>query len=176
MNEVVYLYMDNAGGHGTEEAIKEYTKILHDVFRIEKMHQVPRSPETNTLDLGIWCCLQWAVDALMKGRQGDIEALHQGVMEMWNKTDLEGAFSNVWKHLARVLRLIHMDNGGNEQVESKRGRKWTKLDEPVLDDDLQGMTPAVLPTKTEPDTIDLVEEDDEDEFEDDDEGGACFLV
>jgi hypothetical protein len=73
-----YLVMDNAGGHGTEEAIKKYTDILETEFDIEIIHQIPRSPETNVLDLGIWCSLQWAVDKLMRGKRGDMEALVQG--------------------------------------------------------------------------------------------------
>lgn len=32
--EKCYLYMDNAGGHGTQEAIEKYTKILLDEFNI----------------------------------------------------------------------------------------------------------------------------------------------
>jgi len=58
VNVKCYLYMDNAGGHGTEDAINEYTKILETKYNIEIVHQVPRSLETNCLDLGIWCSLR----------------------------------------------------------------------------------------------------------------------
>ena len=113
--------MDNAGGHGTDVAIAQYTLILKDEFDIELVHQCPRSPETNCLDLGVWCCLQWAVDSLMRGRRGDIQALNKGVLEVWESKDLATAFTNVWGRLGRVLRLIREDNGGNELVEKKRG-------------------------------------------------------
>jgi hypothetical protein len=162
--ELCYLFMDNAGGHGTIEAIEEYTKILKEEFNIEIVHQVPRSPETNCLDLGIWCCLQWAVDKLMRGRRGDVYALNKGVYEAWNTTNLEGAFSNVWKRLGRVLHLIEEDNGGNDLVEGKRGKKWAALDEPLPYENEAGPAAApAAPAAATPATIDLLEEEDEDE-------------
>ena len=57
----IYLVMDNAGGHGTKTAVGDYTKQLLDKHNIEIIQQVPRSPETNVLDLGIWMSLQSAV-------------------------------------------------------------------------------------------------------------------
>ena len=34
MNDFFYLVMDNAGGHGTGDAITEYTNRLKDVYNI----------------------------------------------------------------------------------------------------------------------------------------------
>ena len=48
----LYLVMDNAGGHGTKDCITEYTAIMQ-AQNIKIIWQVPRSPETNMLDLGI---------------------------------------------------------------------------------------------------------------------------
>ena len=45
--------MDNAGGHGSNEAVEKYTEDLKNKYKIEIIQQVPRSPETNVLDLGI---------------------------------------------------------------------------------------------------------------------------
>ncbi len=45
---------DNAEGHGTNDATARYTSILWNEFKVEMVWQVPRSPETNMLDLGIW--------------------------------------------------------------------------------------------------------------------------
>jgi len=39
--EKIYLQMDNAGGHGTVEAIEEYTRVLREEFCIEIVHQIP---------------------------------------------------------------------------------------------------------------------------------------
>ncbi len=50
-NETIILIMDNAGGHGTIEAIQQYTRHLLENYNIEIIHQPPRSPETNPLDL-----------------------------------------------------------------------------------------------------------------------------
>jgi hypothetical protein len=165
--QVCYLYMDNAGGHGTVEAIAQYTAILKDEFNIEIVHQIPRSPETNTLDLGIWCSLQWAVDRLMRGRRGDIHALNKGVREVWASTDLQTAFVNVWKRLGRVLHLIEEDDGGNDLVEGKRGKKWASLDEPLpYENGAAAAAAAAAPVEDHLQAvIDLLEEDEDDEFD-----------
>jgi hypothetical protein len=57
-NEIVYLVMDNAGGHGMNDATTCYTQLLWDEFRVKLIWQVPRSPETNMLDLSIWMSIQ----------------------------------------------------------------------------------------------------------------------
>ena len=62
INVVIYLVMDNAGGHGTDNAIIEYTRLLKDTYNITIIHQIPRSPYTNALDLGIWAALQSNVE------------------------------------------------------------------------------------------------------------------
>ena len=57
-----YLVMDNAGGHGTNEAIQQYTNNLRDCYNIRIIWQIPRLPYTNMLDLGIWMSLQARVE------------------------------------------------------------------------------------------------------------------
>ena len=49
--EKCYLVMDNAGGHGTNEAIDEYVKFLKGDYNITITFQIPRSPYCNVLDL-----------------------------------------------------------------------------------------------------------------------------
>jgi hypothetical protein len=174
-----YLVMDNAGGHGTEEAIKKYTDILETEFDIEIIHQIPRSPETNILDLGIWCSLQWAVDKLMRGRRGDMEALVQGVTSVWNGAggELSTAFSSVWTQLTRVLHLIKVDEGGNESVEKKRGKRLVALDKPLAPPTAAGPSSAAVgdagdisnlttvgATDSLQAVLDVLEDDDEDEL------------
>ena len=66
MHEKVYLFIDDAGGHGTNEAINEYGKNLMIDFNIKLVFQVLRTPYSNILDLGIWC-----------GLQADVEIYHQ---------------------------------------------------------------------------------------------------
>jgi hypothetical protein len=52
--------MDNAGGHGTNDAKLQYIDLLK-AFKVEVIWQVPRSPETNMLDLGVWMSIQCSV-------------------------------------------------------------------------------------------------------------------
>jgi len=49
----IFLYLDNAGGHGTKEVVDAYVKALKDDYNVECVHQRPRSPATNMLDLGV---------------------------------------------------------------------------------------------------------------------------
>ena len=56
----LYLQLDNAGGHGSDEAKQQYIQILRE-HHIEVVFQPPRSPECNMLDLGFWMSLQSVV-------------------------------------------------------------------------------------------------------------------
>ena len=40
-SEKCYLVMDNAGGHGTREAIEEYVRLLKEKWNVETIFQVP---------------------------------------------------------------------------------------------------------------------------------------
>ena len=44
-------------------------------YKIEIVQQVPRSPETNVLDIGIWMSLQSAVEKEHRGQKCDASAL-----------------------------------------------------------------------------------------------------
>ena len=53
--------MDNVGGHGTTKVKKEYVSTFQEKFNTIIFWQMPNSPETNLLDLGMWhsspiCC------------------------------------------------------------------------------------------------------------------------
>jgi hypothetical protein len=47
--EPIYLVMDNAGGHGTQEAIEEYTRRPLVEFNVVIIWQLACSPEVNAL-------------------------------------------------------------------------------------------------------------------------------
>jgi hypothetical protein len=127
-DKLVYLCMDNAGGHATNEAIQEYTEELLTRFNIVLIHQVARSCETNTLNLGIWMTLQAAVERVHYLRCDDNDALFRSVQETWDTIDQTQAFSSVWGQLRNVLILIKEDGGGNSLVETKRGKTFRRLD------------------------------------------------
>ena len=84
--EIIYLVLDNAGGHGTIEAKEEFEKKLRKHYRVKIIWQVPNSPDTNLLDLGAWCTIQ-----------SDVEEIHR-LLVMDNDVlarSVEQAFSNL---------------------------------------------------------------------------------
>mgnify|MGYP006063385801 CR=1 FL=1 len=98
--------MDNAGGHGTDEAIKEYTTSLLDKYKIEIIFQVPRSPYSNVLDLGVWCSLQSRVEKEHYMKRCEVQALVNSVNNTWNNGHLDTVIANVFNRLKKVLVLI----------------------------------------------------------------------
>ena len=61
--EPVHLFLDNAGGHGTNEGKEQYErKILYEDYFVILEWQVPNSPETNMMDLGAWMAIQSVVE------------------------------------------------------------------------------------------------------------------
>ena len=63
-NTCIYLVMDNAGGHESYDAKAHYTEAFKKDHNVKIIWQVPRSPETNLLDLGIWMSIQATVENL----------------------------------------------------------------------------------------------------------------
>jgi hypothetical protein len=154
-NETVYLCMDNAGGHGTNDAKQQYINLLK-AFKIEVIWQVSRSPETNMLDLGVWMSIESAVMKVHYGRRCHHDALAKSVEDAWNGYLSQEAFSNVYKRLRVVLVCIVDDNGGNRLVESKRGKLFrdaTIID--LTDEDNQNdpIQPEILEVDLEEDNL-----------------------
>ena len=137
------------GGHGTNDCIDEYIKLLKDKFNIIVIHQIPRGPETNLLDLGIWLSIQSFVEVLHRGHRTDTNALTKTVMETWEKFN-SSVFTKVYQRWQKVLELIVEDNGDNTLVQSKRGKKF--------------QTAAVLPADY---TLPANDEDTDEEEEED---------
>ena len=129
--EKCYLVMDNAGGHGTNEAIKEYVRMLDEKWNVETIFQVPRSPYTNALDLGVWCALQSRVETEHYGKRCEVQALSNTVMETWNQGHLDCMIEKVCNRIQKVLVLIVEGKGKNDLVETKRGKKIADLDLPI---------------------------------------------
>ena len=115
----VYLVIDNAGGHGTNEAKKEYEKMLRDKYNIILLFQVPNSPETNLLDLGVWRSVQ-SLKLSFRDRY-DADVLSATVFRAWNNFS-SATIDKVYKRWELVLKLVLLDNGGNRYVESFRGK------------------------------------------------------
>ena len=120
--QVIHLIMDNAGGHGTKDCIDEYVADLLRVHNVKVVWQIPRSPECNLLDLGIWCGLQRYVEKLhRKKTKASTNALSRTVMEAWERYDSYTPFRNVYKRWAnKVLPLIIAGHGDNVLVDKAR--------------------------------------------------------
>ena len=117
----LYLVMDNAGGHGTDNSKSRYTEVMRK-GNIEIIWQVPRSPETNMLDLGCWMSIQSVVHKIHYMKRCNHEALAKSVEDAWNTYLSPTAFKNVYNRLQVVLQCILKDNGGNQLVEKRRGK------------------------------------------------------
>ena len=124
IHEKLYLVIDGAGGHGTNETINAYDKNLMIDFNIKPIFQVPRTPYSNVLDLGIWCGLQAAVEKTHYMRRCAVDTPVRSVYESWEKGELNEVITKVFNRLKIVPVLIIEDDGGNELVERKRGEKF----------------------------------------------------
>ena len=119
----MWLVLDSAGGHGTNETIQKYRTDLFVKHKIILVHQVPQSPDTNVLDLGIWMSLQSLVAKRHRLQRGDKEALHQSVMDVWNQATNTETFVKVFDRLAKNYKIIRACGGDNNLVEEFRGKK-----------------------------------------------------
>ncbi len=114
--------MDNARGHGTQEAIEEYTRRLLEEFNIVVIRQSVRSPEVNALDLGIWMSVQSHVERRHRDRCRDPDSLAISIKEAWNNLPVE-TVQWVFNRIPIVLQQIVECGGDNVNVEERRGRR-----------------------------------------------------
>ena len=123
-SDPIYLFLDNAGGHGTDEAVEKYCNLLAEEYHVICYHQRPRSPATNMLDLGVWMAFQNVVERMHFRRRMEAQALARTVERSWE--DLEPVkLENVYRRWKLVLDLIIEDQGGNAKVESRRGKLYS---------------------------------------------------
>ena len=125
----IILFMDNAGGHGSDVAKEQYVRHLKLKYNVVVEWQVPQSPETNLLDLGFWMTLQSKVEYLHKQRRMDSDSLALSVREAFNSIDGYTTLANIAKRWEVVLDLILEGKGSNDLVEKRRYLK--KSLEPV---------------------------------------------
>ena len=119
----IFLYLDNAGGHGTQEVVDAYVKLLEVDYNVICVHQRPRSPATNILDLGVWMYFQCVVEKEHFRLRKELKALCRTVDRAWDKLEAI-KLENVYNRWKMVLDLIIEDGGGNSKVESKRGKLY----------------------------------------------------
>jgi len=88
--------MDNAGGHGSNVAIAPYRSDLLDKYNVEIIFQIPRSPYTNVLDLGVWMSLQAQVERQHYVKRCNADALVNSVMKLWEDGNLDHSITKVF--------------------------------------------------------------------------------
>ena len=121
-DHTVYLFMDNAGGHGKTEIKAEYEKILKEEFNVQVEWQVPNSPETNMLDLGVWVSIQSLVERIHKGKVMRTDELSNSVLTAFQDFPCE-VLTNIYNRWKLTFHLILSGKGTNEVVEEYRGSK-----------------------------------------------------
>ena len=120
----IFLYLDNAGGHGTKEVVEAYVNNLAEVFNVICVHQRPRSPATNMLDLGVWMAFQSVVEKKHYRHRKDPDALGRTVDEAWDALE-DVKLQNVYGRWLKVLDLIIEGDGGNDLIEARRGKLFS---------------------------------------------------
>jgi hypothetical protein len=111
-----YLVMDNAGGHDMNDAIANYVHTMKELYNIEIIHQIPRGPEMNSQNLGMWMSLQSFVEKKHGGKPTDVAVLVRTIQEAWDHFD-ETVFSPVYARWMKVLDLIIANHGDNALVD-----------------------------------------------------------
>ena len=82
----------------------------------------------------MWCSLQAQVEKEHFLKRTDVQALVKSGDNTWeNSTTPQDVIGRVWRQLRNVLVLIEEDNGGNNLVETKRGKKNYDLHLPTDD-------------------------------------------
>ena len=156
----IYLFMDNAGGHGKTEIKKEYERILKDEYNVIIKWQCPNSPETNLLDLGIWWSIQSVVETVHRTKRMNADVLTKSVFKAWEMFE-PTKITSIYNRWKKVLTLIQAAEGGNELVEHNRGKTDTSASLPKIERHLD---------HTDVMTADEIAEANNDVFEDDDGG------
>ena len=111
----IYLFLDNAGSHGANEAVDKYVEMLNNDYGAICIHQPPRSPATNMIDLRVWMDLQSVVKNLHFHQVYEIMALCNTTTKAWNNLDAV-KLKNVFERWKMVLNLILKDNGGDRYI------------------------------------------------------------
>ena len=126
----IHLFMDNAGGHGKKEIKEKYhvEKLKRD-YNVIVVWQIPHSPETNMLDLGVWMGLQSEVEKYHRKRVMHRDVLARSVEVLfcdWIDTPVLNKVHERWK---LVLQLIDKGKGTNDLVEKHHGLKRKLFDD-----------------------------------------------
>ena len=111
------MIMNNAGRHGKNDIIEQYTLNLKVNYNVTIIHQVPHQPYYNAFNLGGWCLLQVSVEKTHYMLRCNTYALVRLVNGTWNTVEMSLVVSNVFTKLKYVIYLLIVGDGGNDLVE-----------------------------------------------------------
>ena len=121
VDEPIYLFLDNACGHGTSETVDKYVAMLKTYYNVICIHQHPRSPARNMLNLRVWMALKSVVEKLHFHQQNEIGALCRTVTRACEELNAI-KLTNVYERWKMVLDLILKDDGGDRFIKSNHGK------------------------------------------------------
>ena len=105
--------------------VDQYVRMLEKDWNVICIHQRPRSPATNMLDLGVWMALQSVVEKLHHNQRQELNALCSTVKRAWGDLDMV-KLSNVYERWKMVLDLILKDNGSSKFIQANRVRLFQR--------------------------------------------------
>ena len=129
--------MDNAGGHGTNEAKEEYTNILKEEFNIELEWQITNSPELSMLNLGAWMAVQLEIEEIHKNSTMQHDILVGSINVAFENID-DRILTNIHNRWIKVLNIIVVEGGENDYVEKYQGDTSSVID--MTDDNFHSST------------------------------------
>jgi len=96
--DLFYLVIDNTGGGEArkKDTINHYTDLLTK-RNVIVIFQVPQSPFSNVLDLGVWVSLQATVEKTHHIWRCEVGALVKYVNKTWNTGKLYRIITHVFK-------------------------------------------------------------------------------
>jgi hypothetical protein len=115
---LINLILDNSGGHGTRAVKEQYTRQLLENNNMIIKRQLPRSPELNVLDLGLWMSLQSVVGKKQREQRRTTDALAVSVQEAWKDLPV-ASINKIFSRIPIVCELIVVDGGDNLRVEDQ---------------------------------------------------------
>jgi len=115
----LYLQMDNARGHGSDEAKQQYIQILRQ-HHIEVVFQPPRSLECNMLDLGFWMSMQSGVHKAINRSDFTFDAdtiwtVCKQQFESFDSQKIINFFNRLKQDVWRLITRHERDNFGVEE-------------------------------------------------------------
>ena len=140
----IYLVIDNAGGHGTVGTKNKYAVLLEREYNIIIIWQIPNSPETNMLDVGVWASIQSMVEDIRRQLVMRNDELMNSVDKAFGRVGLESkALTNIYNRWIRVLKLIIHGQGDNSLVEECRGKNDNISELVYVGDETQALIACV---------------------------------